>query len=227
MKKLLLILAIALAAVLFFTLGGQQYLSLAYLKASQARFQGLYHQHPLAVLGGYFLLYVLVTALSLPGAAVLTLAGGALFGLVTGTLVVSFASSLGASLACLAARYLLRDWVSRRFASQFEKINQGVAQEGAFYLFSLRLIPLFPFFLINLLMGLTRMPLVTFYWVSQVGMLAGTLVYVNAGSQLAQIDSLGAILSPRLLISFAALGLFPLAARRALSWWRGGLGPQQ
>lgn len=221
MKKIIVLLAIAVAAGLFFSLGLQRYLTFEYLKASQQEFHDLYMQHTAGMLGGYFALYVLVAALSLPGAAVMTLAGGALFGFWTGTLVVSFASSLGASLACLVSRYLLRDWVQSRFGDRLSGINEGIAREGAFYLFSLRLIPVFPFFLINLLMGLTKMPLLTFYWVSQLGMLAGTLVFVNAGSQLAKIDSPTAILSPGLLLSFVALGLFPLAAKRLLGWYMG------
>jgi uncharacterized membrane protein YdjX (TVP38/TMEM64 family) len=146
------------------------------------------------VIGGYFRVYVAVTALSLPGAAIMTLlAGGAIFGLWVGTLVVSFASSIGATLAMLAARYVLRDSVKARFGARLAEIDRGVEREGAFYLFTLRLVPLFPFFVINLVMGLTAMKARTFYWVSQLGMLAGTLVYVNAGTQLAQIESLKGI----------------------------------
>jgi uncharacterized membrane protein YdjX (TVP38/TMEM64 family) len=220
MKKIVLILAICAAAAVFFGLGLERYLTLEYLKASQQHFHDLYARRTVAVLGGYFALYVLVTALSLPGAAIMTLAGGALFGFWVGTLVVSFASSVGATLACLVARYLLRDWVQARFGDKLSKINDGIAREGAFYLFTLRLIPVFPFFLINLLMGLTKLPLATFYWVSQAGMLAGTLVYVNAGSQLAGIDSLSSILSPGLIFSFVLLGVFPLAVKRLLGLYK-------
>ncbi len=220
MKKIVLALAICVAAALFFSLGLQRYLTFEYLKSSQLHFHDLYIQHTAAVIGGYFVFYILVTALSLPGAAVMTLAGGALFGLWVGSFVVSFASTIGATLACTVARYLLRDWVQSRFGDGLSKVNDGIAREGAFYLFGLRLIPVFPFFLINLLMGLTKMPLATFYWVSQLGMLAGTLVYVNAGSQLARIDSPSSILSPGLIFSFAILGLFPLAAKRLMGWYK-------
>jgi len=167
-------------------------------------------------LTAYFLLYVVVTALSLPGAAVMTLAGGALFGFWPALLVVSFASSFGATLAFVVSRFLLRDWVQARFGERLKAVNEGVAREGAFYLFSLRLVPLFPFFVINLLLGLTPMPVRTFYGVSQVGMLAGTAVYVNAGTQLGQIDSLSGILSPGLVVSFVLLGLFPLLSKKGL-----------
>ncbi|MGB5984020.1 MAG: TVP38/TMEM64 family protein, partial [Desulfobacterales bacterium] len=155
-----------------------------------------------------------------PGAVVMTLAGGALFGLVLGTVLISFASTLGATLACFFARFLLRDWVQRKFGDKLKAINGGIAREGAFYLFTLRLIPVFPFFVINLAMGLTPMSLGTFYWVSQLGMLPGTLVYVNAGKELAKIDNLSGILSPSLLISFAILGVFPLTMKKALNWYR-------
>ena len=171
-----------------------------------------------AAIAAFFAIYVGVTALSLPGAAIMTLAAGALFGLVTGTILVSFASTLGATLAFLASRFLFHDVVQRRFGSYLKKINEGVEKDGAFYLFGLRLVPAFPFFAINLVMGLVPMRTWTFYWVSQVGMLAGTVVYVNAGTQLAAIDSLGGLLSPALIASFAALGLFPLIARKVLQF---------
>jgi uncharacterized membrane protein YdjX (TVP38/TMEM64 family) len=164
--------------------------------------------------------YILATSLSLPGAAVLTLAGGALFGLLVGTVVVSFASTIGATLACFVSRFVLRDWVQRRFGQRLVTVNQGVEREGSFYLFTLRLVPIFPFWIINLVMGLTRMKLSTFFWVSQVGMLPGTLVYVNAGRELGRIDSLGGILSPGLIFSFALLGIFPLATKKIMAWYR-------
>jgi pyruvate/2-oxoglutarate dehydrogenase complex dihydrolipoamide dehydrogenase (E3) component/uncharacterized membrane protein YdjX (TVP38/TMEM64 family) len=213
-KKIGLVLLLALGVVAFFALDLGRFLSLDYVKGAQDRFAELYAQHPAAVLGSYFGIYVLVTALSLPGAVIMTLAGGAIFGLLVGTLVVSFASSLGATLAMLAARYLLREGVQSRFGARLADIDKGIAREGAFYLFTLRLVPLFPFFVINLLMGLTKMKAATFYWVSQLGMLAGTVVYVNAGTQLARIDSLQGILSPGLLLSFALLGIFPLIAKK-------------
>jgi uncharacterized membrane protein YdjX (TVP38/TMEM64 family) len=220
-QKLILILLATLLAAGFFWFDLQQYLSLGYLKASQAKFAALYAENPLLVLGGYALLYVIVTALSLPGAAILTVAGGALFGLVTGLIVVSFASSIGATLACFAARFVLRDWVQAKFGDKLTTINEGIEREGAFYLFTLRLIPVFPFFMINLVMGLTQMPLATFYRVSQLGMLAGTAVYVNAGKELAKIDSLAGILSPGLIGSFVLLGIFPLLVRKLLGLFKG------
>lgn len=198
----------------YFELG--QYLSLDYLKASQEKFHQLYQSHRFAVIAAYMGIYIVVTALSLPGAAVMTLAGGGLFGLVVGTITVSFASTIGATLACAVSRFLLQDWVQGKFGDKLVTINAGIEKEGAFYLFSLRLVPVFPFFVINLLMGLTRMRLFTFFGVSQIGMLAGTVVYVNAGRQLAQIDSLSGILSPGVLISFVVLGLFPITVKKLL-----------
>lgn len=216
LKKLLVLIAAAAAVAAFFALDLGRFLSLGYLKQSQAAFAALYAEQPGLVIGGYFAAYVAATALSLPGAVILTLAGGAIFGFGVGLLVVSFASSLGATLAFLAARFVLRDSVQARFGQRLAEIDRGVQKDGAFYLFSLRLIPVVPFFVINLLMGLTRMRALTFYWVSQLGMLAGTAVYVNAGTQIAQIDSLRGILSPGLLGSFVLLGLFPLIARKAV-----------
>ncbi len=214
----LVVLGVLLAVFQFYNLG--QYFTLAYIKASQARFAALYAREGLPVLAVYAAVYVIVTALSLPGAVVLTLAGGALFGLWTGTLVVSFASSIGATLACAVSRFLLRDWVQVRFADRIAPINRGIEREGALYLFTLRLIPLFPFWLINLAMGVTRMRLATFYWVSQAGMLAGTLLYVNAGKELAGIESPSGIISPRVLFSFVLLGIFPIAAKKIIDWIR-------
>jgi len=215
-KKILVLAVIATAVALFFILDLQQYLTLAELKVRQEAFQQYYDNNPVFTLGIYFILYVLVTALSLPGAAVMTLAGGALFGFLPALIVVSFASSIGATLAFLVSRFLLRDWVQSKFGDRLGTINQGIQKEGGFYLFTLRLVPLFPFFIINLVMGLTPMPSLTFYWVSQVGMLAGTAAYVNAGTQLGQIESLGGILSPGLIFSFVILGIFPLIARKGV-----------
>ncbi|MDF1580181.1 MAG: FAD-dependent oxidoreductase [Desulfuromonadales bacterium] len=217
-KKILVIIAIAVLIVAFFVFDLQRYLTLAELKARQAEFQQFYAANRLLTLGLYFGLYILVTALSLPGAAVMTLAGGALFGFLPALVVVSFASSIGATLAFLVSRFLLRDWVQNRFRDRLAAINRGVEKEGAFYLFTLRLVPIFPFFVINLVMGLTSMRTLTFYWVSQVGMLAGTAVYINAGTQLGQIESLSGILSPGLLFSFVLLGLFPLLARKGVDF---------
>ena len=211
---MLLLLALVIGAFVVLDLG--RYLSFEQLKASQASFDQLYAQQPFTVAAVYFGVYVLVTALSFPGAVIITLAGGAVFGLWKGLLLVSFASTLGATLAFLASRFVLRDWVESRFGQRLADINAGVDKEGAFYLFTLRLIPVVPFFLINLLMGLTRMKTWTYYWVSQIGMLAGTAVYVNAGTQLAQLNSIQGILSPALLGSFVLLGVFPLLARRGV-----------
>ncbi|HBQ42160.1 MAG TPA: pyridine nucleotide-disulfide oxidoreductase, partial [Halieaceae bacterium] len=212
-RKLLIVLALLGLVLAFFALGLHNYLTLDQLKASQARFADLLAAHPVAVPAAYFAIYVVVTALSLPGAAIMTLAGGALFGLGFGLLLVSFASSIGATLAFLVARFLLRDSVQQRFGERLRAIDRGIERDGAFYLFTLRLVPVFPFFIINLLMGLTRLRTWTFYWVSQAGMLAGTAVYVNAGTQLAGIERIGDILSPQLLLSFVLLGLFPWVAK--------------
>jgi dihydrolipoamide dehydrogenase len=215
-SKIIIILGIAVAIGVFFAFDLGRFLTLDYLKARQQDFQAFYAGHRAVALGTYFVVYVVVTALSLPGAAVMTLAGGALFGFLPALIVVSFASSLGATLAFLVSRFLLRDWVQTRFRDRLKAINSGVEKEGAFYLFTLRLVPIFPFFVINLVLGLTPMRTRTFYWVSQVGMLAGTAVYVNAGTQLGQIESLSGILSPALLLSFALLGVFPLLARKGV-----------
>ena len=217
MKKAVLLTIIAALVVGFFWFDLDQILTLDGLKAGLVKFEAWRAASPILVGGGFLLIYVAVTALSLPGAVVMTLAAGALFGLVWATIIVSFASSIGATLAFLVSRYLLRDSVQNRFGERLKPLNEGIRKEGAFYLFTLRLVPVFPFFLINLLMGLTPIRAVTFYWVSQVGMLAGTLVYVNAGTQLARIDSLAGILSPALLLSFALLGVFPLIAKKLLA----------
>lgn len=215
---LLILIVVAIAAYFLFDLG--DYLTLASLKARQAELAAYVEANPLRAVAAFFLLYVAVTALSLPGAAIMTLAAGAIFGRWEGTLIVSFASTIGASLAFLSSRYLLRDWVKSRFGARVEAIDRGIAGDGAFYLLTLRLIPAFPFFLINLAMGLTAMRLLTFALVSQAGMLAGTIVYVNAGTRLAAIESTGDILSPGLIGSFVLLGLFPLLAKAAVGWWR-------
>jgi pyruvate/2-oxoglutarate dehydrogenase complex dihydrolipoamide dehydrogenase (E3) component/uncharacterized membrane protein YdjX (TVP38/TMEM64 family) len=213
-RKLLLIGALLLLVAAFFWFDLGRFLSLEAIKQRQAGFAALYAERPWAVIGAFFAVYVAVTALSLPGAAIMTLAGGAIFGLFAGTVIVSFASSIGATLAFLASRYLLRDSVQARFASRLADVDKGIAKDGAFYLFTLRLVPLIPFFVINLVMGLTRMKAGVFYAASQLGMLAGTVVYVNAGTQLARIDSLRGILSLGLIGSFVLLGLFPLIAKK-------------
>lgn len=213
---LLLVLTSLLAA--FVLLDLHAYLHLDTLQQQHQYLEAQVSAHPWQAALLYLLGYVAVTALSIPGAALLTLLGGALFGLLGGTLLVSLASTLGATLAMLGSRYLLRGAVQRRFAQRLAAIDRGIEREGPFYLFALRLVPLFPFVLINLAMGLTRLPARTFWWVSQLGMLPGTLVYVNAGRELGRLDSLEGILSPGLLGAFALLGLFPLLARRLLAW---------
>ena len=213
MKKVIILAALAavIAAYFIFDLG--QYLTLEGIKQGVAQWEAFYAENPVAVLAGFFAAYVAVTAASLPGAALMTLAAGALFGLVTGTILVSFASTLGATLAFLSSRYVLRDSIESRFGERLKAINAGVDRDGAFYLFSLRMIPAFPFFVVNLVMGLTRIRIWTYAWVSQVGMLLGTAVYVNAGTQLAQIESLSGIASPGVLGSFVLLGIAPWLAK--------------
>jgi uncharacterized membrane protein YdjX (TVP38/TMEM64 family) len=203
--------------VAFFALGLGDALTLEALKAEAGRLEALRAARPLAVATAFFLVYVAVTGLSLPGAALMTLAAGALFGLVEGTILVSFASTIGATIAFLAARFLFRDAVVRRLGARLHAIEEGMARDGAFYLFSLRLVPVFPFFLVNLLMGLTSIRARTFAAVSQAGMLPGTIVYVNAGTELAAIESMADILSPRLWAAFLLLGLFPWIARWAVA----------
>ena len=216
-KKWLVLALLALGAVLFFGFGLERYLSLATLQQSHGKLVELYAQSPWTLRAAYFAAYVAVASLSLPGAAILTLAGGGVFGMGWGLLMVSFASSIGATMSFLMARFVLRDSVQQRFATRMTEINRGVERDGAFYLLSLRLIPVVPFFVINLAMGLTAMRTWTFYWVSQLGMLAGTAVYVNAGTQLASITSLKDVASPGLLGAFVLLGLFPLVAKFVLA----------
>jgi pyruvate/2-oxoglutarate dehydrogenase complex dihydrolipoamide dehydrogenase (E3) component/uncharacterized membrane protein YdjX (TVP38/TMEM64 family) len=212
----LLLGALLVAVALFFVLDLDRFASLELLKAEQARFEAARRAAPWRTAVLYFLAYVAVTGLSLPGAAVMTLAVGALFGLVAGTLIVSFASTIGATLAFLASRHVFRDVVRARLGPRLEAVDRGIAREGAFYLFTLRLVPVFPFFLVNLAMGLTRMPARTFAWVSQIGMLPGTIAYVLAGTQLAAVQRPQDVLSPALLGALAALGLLPLVLRRAV-----------
>jgi pyruvate/2-oxoglutarate dehydrogenase complex dihydrolipoamide dehydrogenase (E3) component/uncharacterized membrane protein YdjX (TVP38/TMEM64 family) len=220
LQKIVIALLVVLGAIAFFALNLGQYLQLDFIKSSQSRIEALYAANPAGVMLGFGAVYVAATALSFPGAAVLTLAAGAVFGLWWGTLVVSIASTLGATLAMLAARYVLRDSLEARFSQRLAEVNKGIEREGAFYLFSLRLLPVIPFFVLNMLMGLTRMRPLTFFWVSQLGMLAGTLVFVNAGTQLARIDSLSGILSPALLGSFALLAVLPWIMKLAVARWR-------
>ena len=214
LKKLAVIALLVLAVVAFFVFDLSRFFSLAYIKESQASFIAVYEQRPVMVTLVFFAVYVAITALSLPGAAIMTLASGASFGLVWGTIVVSFASTMGATLAMLAARTVLRDAIEKRFGKRLAEVNKGVDKEGAFYLFTLRLIPAIPFFALNLLMGLTRMKTWTFFWVSQVGMFAGTVAYVYAGTEIGKIDSLRSVLSPGLLGAFVLLGIFPLVTKK-------------
>jgi pyruvate/2-oxoglutarate dehydrogenase complex dihydrolipoamide dehydrogenase (E3) component/uncharacterized membrane protein YdjX (TVP38/TMEM64 family) len=218
--RLIVVLALAAAIAVFFAAGWHRYFSFDNLKAQQAVLQDWRAAHPAGAALAFFAAYVAVAGLSLPGATLLTLLAGALFGLLWGTILVSFASSIGATLAFLASRFVLRDWVQARYGAQLRAINRGIEKEGGFYLFTLRLIPAVPFFVINLAMGLTPMRAPTFYWVSQLGMLAGTVVYVYAGTQLAAIDSPRDILSPGLIGAFLLLGFFPLIAKKLLDAYK-------
>ena len=220
MKKALIVLVVVLVIAAFFLFGFNDLLTLQGIQARLGQFYEWRNESPLLVGGVFFLAYVLIAAFSLPGAALMTLLAGALFGLWWGLLLASFASSVGALFAFLAARYLLRDSFQSKFASKLDSINAGIEKDGGFYLFTLRLLPLFPFFIVNILMGLTTIKTWTYYWVSQIGMLAGTFVYVNAGVQLAQIESLKDIISPALLGSFVLLAIFPLIAKKILNWYK-------
>lgn len=218
MKKTVLLLVVAVLVAAFFVLDLNQLLTLDGLKASMDRFEFLRVQSPVRVALVFFVVYVVVTALSLPGATLMSLAAGALFGLAGGTLLVSFASSIGATLAFLASRFLFRDAIQSRFGQRLKAINDGMAQDGPMYLFTLRLVPLFPFFLVNLLMGLTPIRTFSYYWISQLGMLAGTVVYINAGTELAKVSSLSGIVSPALVFSFVLLGVFPVLAKKFINF---------
>ena len=215
-KQAVLLGVLVLPIAAFFAFDLQRFLTLEYFAAQRDAIAAFHARAPLTTAGAFFALYVAVTGLSLPGAALLTLIAGAIFGFGQGVVLVSFASSLGATLAFSIARYLFRDAVRARFERQLAAIDRGVEKDGAFYLFALRLVPAFPFFAVNLAMSVTPLSAWTFYWVSQVGMLAGTVVYVNAGAQLGQITSVAGIVSPGLIVSFALLGLFPLLAKKAL-----------
>jgi dihydrolipoamide dehydrogenase len=217
-SKSFILVLIAILITLFFVFNLQQYLSLEYFNQQRAAILDYYQVNPWQTILIFFAVYVLVTSLSLPGAALMTLIAGAIFGVVTGTIIVSFASTIGASLAFLVSRYLFKDLIQSRFKQQLSAINKGVEKDGAFYLFALRLVPAFPFFIINLVMALTPIKTWTFYWVSQVGMFAGTIVYVNAGTQIAQLDSLAGIVSPEIILSFALLGIFPLIAKKFIDY---------
>ncbi len=217
MKKAILVLVLIGAIAAYFILDLGQILSLENFKASQAEIVAAKDANPVLYITGFFLLYVAVTGLSIPGAAIMSLVAGALFGVVVGSIIVSFASTIGATLAFLSARFVLRDWVQTKFGERLRAIDDGLEKDGAFYLFTLRLIPVFPFFVINLLMGLTRIKTRTFFWVSQLGMLPATVVFVNAGTQISRIESTKGLLSPTLIASFIALAFFPWVAKGMVS----------
>lgn len=213
-SKILLLIVVLLIAVNIYLFGLEQYLTIAFFKTQQAKVYLYYQINPWQTILLYSLIYIGVTALSLPGAMLMTICGGAIFGLIVGTLVVSFSSSIGATLAFLVSRFLLRNIVQNSFGTHLQTINAGMQKDGVFYLFALRLTPILPFFIINLLMGITSIRVLTFYSVSQAGMLAATIVYVNAGTQLAQIKSADDILTLELILSFAILGVLPLITKK-------------
>lgn len=214
--KWLIVPAILIFFVLFYALGLHKYLSFEYLKSQQNHLSGLVQDHFFVSVLLFFLGYTLLTTIAFPGASILTILAGALFGFWKGLILVSFASSIGSTLCFLLGRTLFKDWVQEKFGKGLKPFNDGIQKEGAFYLFSIRLIPLFPLFVVNLALALTPIKTWVFYWVSQVGMLAGTAVYVNAGTQLSKLENLSGIASPSLLVSFVLLGLFPLLVKKAL-----------
>lgn len=217
-KKIVVVIIMVALVSAFFALDLHRYLTFEYMKSKQAEFQCYYDQHKLFMILLYMVVYITVTALSLPGATVMSLVGGAVFGLWVGLVSVSFASTIGATLAFLVSRFLLGDFVRDRLGDKLKTVNEGMEKDGYFYLFSLRLVPIFPFFVINLAMGLTPIRTRDFYIASQIGMLPGTLVYINAGTQLGKIESAGGILSPALILSFALLGVFPLIAKKTVEY---------
>ncbi len=221
-SKIILVLSMGLLAALFFVYDLGAYLTLEYMQSRQAAFQEYYISHRFETMGAYLLIYIFSTALSIPGAAVLTLLGGALFGFVMGTALVSFASTIGATLAFWVARFLLKGAIQNKFGDKLAPINEGIKKDGNLYLFTVRLVPIFPFFVVNLVMALTPIRTLPYFFISMVGMLPATMVYVNAGIQLSKINSMQGILSPQLLFSFALLGLFPIIAKKSLEWWRAG-----
>src|SRR3989344_4268631 len=211
---------VLLLVIIYFTTGVGSYLTLASLKQNRDALVTYFTNYPIAVSLGFGFIYIVTTALSIPGATVLTLAAGAIFGVFYGTIIASLASTVGATLSFLGARYLFRESAEKKFHERMIAINQGIQKEGSFYLFTLRLIPIFPFFLVNLVMGLTNFPALRFFLISQLGMLPGTLVYVNAGTELSKIETLRGILSPGLLLSFALLGMMPLVSKWMVSYFR-------
>ncbi len=215
-KKIALLLGFLAFVACFFVFDLQQYLNLEYLKLRQNDIKHYFSSNPIQTGAIFFSIYVIVTSISLPGAGILTIAAGAIFGTVWGSVLVSFASVLGATIAFLISRYLFHDLIQTRFSKQLKPINRGVEREGSLYLFTVRLVPVFPFFIINIVMALTPIKTFTFAWVSQIGMLIPTIIFVNAGTQLAQIESAGDILSLELILSFVLLGVFPIAAKKTL-----------
>jgi uncharacterized membrane protein YdjX (TVP38/TMEM64 family) len=215
-RRWLVALVLLAACVAFYALGWHHYLTLEYLRTKLDIWKAEVQQYPVTSVLLFFVVYAAITGLSLPVATPLSLVAGALFGRWLGTAVVSLASTLGATVAFLTSRYLLRDWVQRRFGARLESLNQGVDRDGAYYLFTLRLVPVFPFFLINLGMGLTRMGVWRYTWVSLLGMLPGTYLYVNAATELSNINTAKDVLSPSVLVSLALLGIVPLALRKLL-----------
>ena len=213
-KKIVLILLVILLVTGYFAMGLHRYLNLSYLKESRGLLMDILQEHPLRFMGLFCVMYLFIVSLNIPGAVVLGLAAGYLFGFAAGTVIISFVSSIGATAACLLSRYLFRDFIRIRFPRAIERINSGIDNDGGYYLFSLRLIPVMPFFLINAGMGLTRMPLWKFYLISQAGMLPGTMVFINAGKELGKIDSLSGILTPGLMASFVLMGLAPLVLKK-------------
>lgn len=221
MKTKLIIAAIIIALVAaFFIFDLKEYVTLDYIKSQQSALNNFYAQNPLMVIAIFFLVYAGMAALSIPFATPLTLAAGAIFGNIVGVIVVSFASSIGATIAFMLAKFLFHDSIEAKFGDRLAKINSGIEKEGAFYVFGLRLVPIFPFVVLNSLLGLTKLKTWTFYWASQLGMFVGTIVYVNAGTQLASIDSIGGIASPGLIASFVALGVLPIMSKYMLNFLR-------
>ncbi len=216
-KKIILIAILASLIGAFFYFGLHEVFNLQYLQEKRGSFIDQYNANPFLIAGGFFLVYVTFTALSLPAAAILTLGAGAVFGFWIGLIVVSFASTIGATLAFLIARYVFRDSMEKKFGMQLVKINQGVAKDGWLYCFSARLIPAFPFFVVNCVMALTQLKTTTYYWSSQLGMLAGTAVFVNAGTQISTIEKIGDIASPKIIGSFLLLAIFPFIAKFIMS----------
>lgn len=212
-KKIFVLILVSTLIILFFIFDLGKFLTFEYIQNSQESFSQYYEQNKILTIILFFVIYVLVAALSIPGAAIMTVLAGALFGLIIGVLVVSFASTIGATIAMLFSRYVFSQSVEKKFPEFSKKINKGVDEEGAFYLFSIRLVPIIPFFVVNLAMGLTKINIWTFFWVSQLGMFLGTIIYVNAGSELSKISSLDGILSPTLLFAFVLIGILPLALK--------------